>query len=210
MSNKIDVVVVDYNIGNVDSVVKAFKILNCKVVLSNKKEDILIAKKLVLPGQGSFDYGMNQLQVLDIKDLIVKRVLDNNIPILGICLGMQLFADIGYENSLNTKGLSFIPGEIKKLNTNLKLPHIGWNEVKIKKDDVIFSKIEDNKDFYFVHSYCFTAKKIEDVLTTSEYGSYSFTSGIMKENVLGFQFHPEKSSKIGAKLLSEILVWSHE
>ena len=205
MSNKIDVVVVDYNIGNVDSVVKAFKILNCKVVLSNKKEDILIAKKLVLPGQGSFDYGMNQLEVLDIKDLIVKRVLDNNIPILGICLGMQLFADIGYENLLNTKGLSFIPGEIKKLNTNLKLPHIGWNEVKIKKDDVIFSKIEDNKDFYFVHSYYFECKKIENILSTTNYG-YEFPSVVRKNNIFGVQFHPEKSLKNGIQLLKNFLL----
>jgi glutamine amidotransferase len=204
MSNKIDVVVVDYNIGNVDSVVKAFKILNCKVVLSNKKEDILIAKKLVLPGQGSFDYGMNQLEVLNIKDLIIKRVLDYNVPILGICLGMQLFADIGYENSLNTKGLGFISGEIKKLNTKLKLPHIGWNEIKIKKNDIILKNIEDNKDFYFVHSYYFECNDVKNILSTTDYG-YKFPSIIKKSNIFGVQFHPEKSLKNGIQLLKNFL-----
>jgi glutamine amidotransferase len=205
MTNKIDVVVVDYNIGNVDSVVKVFKILNCKVVLSKNKEDIILAKKIVLPGQGSFDYGMKQLEVLDIKDLIIKRVLDYNVPILGICLGMQLFADIGYENSLNTRGLGFISGEIKKLDTKLKLPHIGWNEVKIKKDDVIFSNIDDNRDFYFVHSYYFQCKNKENILSTSNYG-YEFPSIVRKNNIFGVQFHPEKSLKNGIQLLKNFLL----
>ena len=132
MSNH-EVVIIDYNTGNVDSLLKAVKITNKSAIISKNKNDILNCKKIILPGQGSFDYGMSQLNILNLKDIILKKVLEDQIPILGICLGMHLLGDIGYENNLKTQGFRLIGGEIKKIPTKLKLPHIGWNEVKFKK-----------------------------------------------------------------------------
>ena len=126
------------------------------------------------------------------------------IPVLGICLGMQILADIGYENQKKTKGLGLIKGEVKKIPTNLKLPHVGWNEVLIKKEDRIFSEIEDKKDFYFVHSYYFDCFNQEEVLSTTNY-DFNFPSIVGRDNIYGFQFHPEKSLKNGLKLLNNFL-----
>ena len=197
--NKLDVVVVDYKTGNVDSVLKAISMANKTVELSDKKDVILSAKKIILPGQGSFDYGMEQLLNLDLVNIITEQVTLKKIPVLGICLGMQILADIGYENQKKTKGLGLIKGEVKKIPTNLKLPHVGWNEVLIKKEDRIFSEIEDKKDFYFVHSYYFDCFNQEEVLSTTNY-DFNFPSIVGRDNIYGFQFHPEKSLKNGLKL----------
>ena len=202
--NKLDVVVVDYKTGNVDSVLKAISMANKTVELSDKKEVILSAKKIILPGQGSFDYGMEQLLNLDLVNIITEQVTLKKIPVLGICLGMQILADIGYENQKKTKGLGLIKGEVKRIPTNLKLPHVGWNEVLIKKEDRIFSEIEDKKDFYFVHSYYFDCFNQEEVLSTTNY-DFNFASIIGRDNIYGFQFHPEKSLKNGLKLLNNFL-----
>ena len=117
---------------------------------------------------------------------------------------MQILADIGYENQKKTKGLGLIKGEVKRIPTNLKLPHVGWNEVLIKKEDRIFSEIEDKKDFYFVHSYYFDCFNQEEVLSTTNY-DFNFASIIGRDNIYGFQFHPEKSLKNGLKLLNNFL-----
>ena len=202
--NKLDVVVVDYKTGNVDSVLKAISMANKTVELSDKKDVILSAKKIILPGQGSFDYGMEQLLNLDLVNIITEQVTLKKIPVLGICLGMQILADIGYENQKKTKGLGLIKGEVKKIPTNLKLPHVGWNEVLIKKEDRIFSEIEDKKDFYFVHSYYFDCFNQEEVLSTTNY-DFNFPSIVGRDNIYGFQFHPEKSLKNGLKLLNNFL-----
>ena len=202
--NKLDVVVVDYKTGNVDSVLKAISMANKTVELSDKKDVILSAKKIILPGQGSFDYGMEQLLNLDLVNIITEQVTLKKIPVLGICLGMQILADIGYENQKKTKGLGLIKGEVKRIPTNLKLPHVGWNEVLIKKEDRIFSEIEDKKDFYFVHSYYFDCFNQEEVLSTTNY-DFNFPSIVGRDNIYGFQFHPEKSLKNGLKLLNNFL-----
>ena len=195
---------VDYKTGNVDSVLKAISMANKTVELSDKKDVILSAKKIILPGQGSFDYGMEQLLNLDLVNIITEQVTLKKIPVLGICLGMQILADIGYENQKKTKGLGLIKGEVKKIPTNLKLPHVGWNEVLIKKEDRIFSEIEDKKDFYFVHSYYFDCFNQEEVLSTTNY-DFNFPSIVGRDNIYGFQFHPEKSLKNGLKLLNNFL-----
>jgi glutamine amidotransferase len=202
--NKLDVVVIDYNTGNVDSILKAISLNNKSVKLSNNKEVILSAKKIILPGQGAFDYGMEQLSNLDLVNTIIDQVILKKIPILGICLGMQILADFGYENKKKTKGLGLIKGEIKKIPTNLKLPHVGWNEVLIKKEDKIFYEIKDKKDFYFVHSYYFDCLNLDEVLSTSDY-NFNFPSTVGRDNIYGFQFHPEKSLKNGLKLLKNFL-----
>lgn len=198
-----DVAVIDYNTGNVDSVIKAIKLFDKTVELTNNNNIIENAKKIILPGQGSFDYGMKKLNELGLTELIKNKVLIKKTPILGICLGMQLLAEFGYENK-PTKGLGLIPGEIKKIPTDYKLPHIGWNEINFIQKENIISGIENNKDFYFVHSYFFDCKKSKHIIASSNYG-YKFPSIIKKENIVGFQFHPEKSLKNGLKLISNFL-----
>ena len=202
--SKYEIVIVDYNTGNVDSLLKAVKISNKSAVISNNKDDILNSKKIILPGQGSFDYGMSQLNNLEIKKIILEKILNGHTPILGICLGMQLLGNYGYENNLKTEGLGLISGEIKKIPTKIKLPHIGWNEVKFKKKDRVFKKIKNNKDFYFVHSYYFDCKNKDEILGTTYY-DFNFPSIIRRNNIYGFQFHPEKSLNNGLNLLNNFL-----
>ena len=202
-NKKYDVAIIDYNTGNVDSVIKAVKYFQKKVVLTNDKEIIKDSGKIILPGQGSFHYGIKELRKFDLIDLIKEKVLVKKTPILGICLGMQLFADFGYEKE-KTGGLGFIKGSVKKMKTELKLPHIGWNEVKYLREDKIFNEIENDKDFYFVHSYYFDCLDEEDKLATTNY-DFIFPSVVRKDNVIGFQFHPEKSLKNGLKLIDNFL-----
>ena len=202
-TNKYDVAIIDYNTGNVDSVLKAIKYFDKNVILTNDKDKINNSKRIILPGQGSFHFGIQELKKLDLIDLIKKKVLIEKTPILGICLGMQLFAEVGYEKK-ETEGLGFIRGSVKKITTNLKLPHIGWNEVNFIKKDDIFNDLESNKDFYFVHSFYFDCSNLENRLATTNY-DFTFPSIIRKNNVIGFQFHPEKSLKNGFKLLNNFL-----
>ena len=204
--NNYEIVIVDYNTGNVDSLLKAVKIFHKNAIISNRKEIIQNCKKLILPGQGSFDYGMEQLNKLEIKKIITEKVLNDNTPILGICLGMQLLGKYGYENNLKTEGLNLIEGEIKKIPSNVKLPHIGWNEVKFIKKDKVLNKIKNNKDFYFVHSYYFDCSDKNNILGITNY-DFIFPSIIKKKNVYGFQFHPEKSLNNGLNLLSNFLTF---
>jgi len=202
-TSKYDVAVIDYNTGNVDSVVKAIKFFDKNVILTNNKDDIKNSKRIILPGQGSFQFGIQELNRLNLIDLIRNRVLNDKIPILGICLGMQLFAEYGYENG-KTQGLGFIKGTVERIKTKLKLPHIGWNEVNFKKKNELFNGIENKKDFYFVHSYYFECLNSEDNLASTNY-DFEFSSIIRKNNVVGYQFHPEKSLKNGLKLLNNFL-----
>jgi glutamine amidotransferase len=201
--NKYDVAVIDYNTGNIDSVIKAIKYFNKSVILTNNQKDIDNSKRIILPGQGSFQFGMQQLEKLNLIDLIKKKALIDKIPTLGICLGMQLFADLGYEKE-KTAGLGFIKGEIKKISTSLKLPHIGWNEVSFEQKNDLFDDLENDKDFYFVHSYYFDCSKSKNILAKTSY-DFKFPSIIRDNNIVGFQFHPEKSLKNGFKLLNNFL-----
>ena len=201
--NNPEIVIIDYNTGNVDSVIKATKLFNSSVELTNNSKVIENAKKIILPGQGSFNYGMEQLHNLGLVNLIKDKVINKKTPILGICLGMQILANSGIENKY-TEGLGFIDGEIKKIPTKYKLPHIGWNEVSFTNTNKIFSNIENDKDFYFVHSYYFKCKNKENIIAASNYG-FEFPSIIQKDNILGFQFHPEKSLKNGLKLMSNFI-----
>ncbi len=202
-TNKYDVAVIDYNTGNVDSVIKAVKFFDKSVILTNDKTEIQNSKRIILPGQGSFHFGIQELKKLDLINLLKEKVLIEKIPILGICLGMQLFAEVGYEKQ-ESLGLGFINGSVKKIPTSLKLPHIGWNEVNFLKKDTLFNDLENNKDFYFVHSYYYECSDIKDKLATTNY-NFDFPSIVRKNNVVGFQFHPEKSLKNGLKLINNFL-----
>jgi imidazole glycerol-phosphate synthase subunit HisH len=201
--NNPEIVIIDYNTGNVDSIIKATKLFNPSVKLTSSYKVIENAKKIILPGQGSFNYGMEQLLNLGLVNLIKDKVINKKTPILGICLGMQILANSGIENK-HTEGLGFIDGEIKRIPTKYKLPHIGWNEVSFTNTNKRFSNIENDKDFYFVHSYYFECKNKENIIATSNYG-FEFPSIIQKDNILGFQFHPEKSLKNGLKLISNFI-----
>ena len=198
MSQKI--VIVDYKTSNLDSIFRATQKFESNCTVTNDSKVIAKADKLILPGQGSFFFGMKQINELGIRDVLIEKIKIEKKPTLGICLGMHLLADYGYEIQ-KTKGLSLIKGEVKKMRVNLKLPHIGWNEVSIKKDLDLFKNIQNNKDFYFVHSYEFCCENSKDIAGLSKYEN-NFNSVINFENIFGVQFHPEKSLKTGLELIN--------
>ena len=211
LNSEKNILIIDYQIGNVSSVINAVKKLGYKVKLSNKKDEFNKASHLILPGVGSFEAGMTNIVKSGIKDIIIDYVINKKIPILGICLGMQLFATEGSENAKGhqnktvTKGLNLIEGEVIKLESKSeKLPHIGWNTVNFKEKNHLNKDLDPSRDFYFVHSYCFKCKNDSEVLATTNYGSI-FTSIIKKNNIYGMQFHPEKSLDKGLTLLKNFL-----
>ncbi len=200
------VVIVDYNMGNLGSVERFFQECGANVKVSNNPKDLHTAEKIVLPGVGSFCSGMNNLNKLGFIEVLKKEVLVNRIPILGICLGMQLLADEGIEGG-SCLGLGFIPGKVVKLETKNNeevLPHVGWNEINIKKENDILRNIPDKTDFYFVHSYHFIPSDLNIVVTETNYCG-KFVSIIGKDNVFGVQFHPEKSIPYGFELIKNFL-----
>ncbi len=199
-----DIVVIDYNIGNVDSIISAIKILGYKPNLTNDKKTIEKSNKIILPGQGSFDYGMNQIKKLKIFETIFSKIQEEKTPTLGICLGMHLLADLGYENNKKTKGFGLIKGFVKKIDFEIKLPHMGWNENFFVKEDPILNGIKKNSDFYFAHSYYFDCNNEENIIANTIYGK-NFPSIIKKNHIYGVQFHPEKSLKNGLKILENFL-----
>ena len=191
------IAIVDYGIGNATSVKKAFDLLRIQTIITSTQADLQSADKILIPGVGSFGDAVDALHSLNIFQTIKDEVLLNKKPILGICLGMQLLADSS-EESVDKKGFGFIQGSCKKFDIELKVPHVGWNNIT-HNDSILFQNIPNNSDFYFVHSYHF------DILTNEksshlEYG-YEFTSSIEKENIFGVQFHPEKSQQYGLELL---------
>ena len=202
MSKKI--LIVDYKTGNVDSIIKAVKIAGYDVIFSSEKKDFDYISKIILPGQGAYDYAMSQLDKLDLRKKIVEYAA-KGMPILGICLGMQILSDYGSENN-NSKGLGLIEGNVEILNdVPNKLPHLGWNSVKFEdKKNKLFINVPDERDFYFIHSYYFNCKNKKDILATSKY-NIEFPAIINNNLIFGVQFHPEKSHKNGLKLIENFL-----
>jgi len=208
--------IVDYGTGNLNSVSKALEAASTKISkkinikISNKPKDILDSDKIVLPGQGSYrQCALGVKNIPGLWDSINEFVLIKKKPILGICVGMQLFSDQGFEEEV-TKGFGWIKGSVKKIeldNKNLKLPHMGWNEVNIVKKNNLFLDIKNLSHFYFVHSYAFEMEDINNVICTTDYEKL-VVAAILKDNILGTQFHPEKSQENGIKLLSNFLDWN--
>ena len=199
------VIVIDYKMGNLGSVRRSLEECGANVLISQNPEDLKEASHIVLPGVGAFHTGMTNLEregwIAPIKDAI-----KSGTPLLGICLGMQLLAEKGNEGSA-CEGLGFLGGEVKRLqskNSEEKIPHVGWNEVYPTKQNRLFQGIPSGTDFYFVHSYCF---KVSDEDREMAYTPYCgrFTSAVMEDNIFGVQFHPEKSSKPGLRLLKNFL-----
>ncbi|OGM96133.1 MAG: imidazole glycerol phosphate synthase, glutamine amidotransferase subunit [Candidatus Yanofskybacteria bacterium RIFCSPHIGHO2_02_FULL_38_22b] len=198
------VVIVDYKMGNVASVKKAFEKLGARVKISSTKNDIGSAQYIVLPGVGAFGEGISNLKKLGLIDILSKSVLKKRVPFLGICIGMQLLADTGYEFGKHD-GLGWIKGETIKLKST-NLPHIGWNNIKTKSNK-LFSDLPDN-NFYFVHSYFLKPADKSIVTSTCNYDQV-FSSSIQKDNIFATQFHPEKSQLAGLKVLDNFLSYTH-
>ena len=197
------ITIVDYGVGNLISIKNMLKKGGIESKISSEKEDVLNADKLILPGVGSFDYGMKQLRMAGLADILNERVLNKKVPILGLCLGVQLLTGSSEEG--NEKGLGWIKGKTvafdkSKLSSSEKIPHMGWAEVKDFQQSKLFTGMYEEPRFYFVHSFHLQLENEADKLASSRYG-YDFTAGIEHDNILGVQFHPEKSHKFGMKLL---------
>ena len=209
------IAIIDYGSGNLRSVAKAFENannnlkLNSKIIVTSEPSIIEKSDKVILPGQGSFkDCYLGIKKIKGLNEALNEFVLVKKKPIFGICVGMQLFAKVGYESE-ETKGFGWIDGVVKKINNinrSLKLPHMGWNEIEIKKDFFLFSGIENKSHMYFVHSYEFLTKEKDCIVATTKYGN-SIVVAVNKKNIFGTQFHPEKSQKNGIKLLENFLKW---
>ena len=207
--------VIDYGSGNLRSAAKALEVANknlntnSKIVITSDPKVIRKSNKIILPGQGSFrDCFLGIKKINGLVDTLNDFVLVQKKPIFGICIGMQLFAKIGYE-SKETKGFGWIDGIVKKINNinrTLKLPHMGWNQIEFKKDFSLFSGIENQSHMYFVHSYELLTKQKDCIVATTNYGN-SIIVAVAKDNIFGTQFHPEKSQKNGLKLLENFLKW---
>lgn len=198
------IVIIDYGMGNLRSVYNKFKRLGVNCIISSKHEDIESAEKLILPGVGHFRYGMENLQKLDLITLLIKKVIDEKTPILGICLGTQLFCSHSEEG--NCVGLGWLDAEVVKFKVSdtlkYKVPHMGWNDVKVLQTNSIDRVINTDDKFYFVHSYHLRCNNPSDVWMTTEY-DYEFVSAVHKDNIYGTQFHPEKSHDAGYELLKK-------
>lgn len=197
-------IIIDYKAGNVRSIQNMLKKIGYKSIISDKVKDIENADKLILPGVGAFDYGMEQLEKSELIPVLNKKVLKDKIPILGICLGVQLFTKGSIEG--HKKGLGWFDAETvafdkTKLPKNYKIPHMGWNEIIYNQNSKLFQNLHETPPrFYFVHSYHLKANNENDILATTSYG-YEFTVGLEKDNIIGVQFHPEKSQKFGMQVL---------
>jgi len=205
-----NVTIVDYNSGNISSVINSFKEVakeKIRIEVSSNLDKIKSSDKIVLPGQGSFKSCVDALNSIDgLVDTLNEFTIINKKPLLGICVGLQMFADVGYEET-ETKGLGWISGKVSKIdnqNGKFKLPHIGWNELNIVKDSQIFKDIKDKSHMYFVHSYEFIPEDKDVISATTDYSS-NIVCSVEKENIFGTQFHPEKSDKEGLKLIDNFL-----
>jgi len=202
-----NVTIIDYGAGNLGSIRNMFKHIGIKSVISSEIRDVQKAEKLILSGVGAFDNGMKELNNLNLISVLNEKVIDEKVPILGICLGMQLFTKSSEEGNLS--GLSWLDAVTVKFKSNnesnkLKIPHMGWNLINIQKNSLLFNDMPDELRFYFVHSYHLACSEQKDVLCSTYYG-HNFVSGVEKENIFGVQFHPEKSHKFGMKLLKNFL-----
>jgi len=197
----LSVTIIDYGLGNINAFANIYKYLNVEFIIGKSSEDINSAERLILPGVGSFDYAMKQLKNSDILDTLNFVVLKKKIPVLGVCVGMQIMANSSEEGT--RPGLSWIEANVSKFSIpengpRFPLPHMGWNDVEIKKSK-LFKNI-NSPLFYFLHSYHFSNVDESDVIGITEY-TESFVSAINKDNIYGVQFHPEKSHNAGLQLL---------
>ena len=204
------VTIVDYKSGNISSVINSFKEVakdKVNIEVTSDLNKIQSSDKVVLPGQGSFKNCIDALNKINgLINALNEFAINKKKPVLGICVGLQMFADFSYEET-KTNGLGWISGNVSKINNQegkYKLPHIGWNQIEIVKDSKIFKDIENKSHMYFVHSYEFIPKDKNVISATTEYSS-NIVCSVEKENIFGTQFHPEKSDKLGLKMIDNFL-----
>ena len=204
MASKI--VIVNYGMGNLNSVKKMMDRMNGNAIISAEPEDIANCQKIILPGVGHFGKAMENLKKLNLTDVLHEAVLVEKKPVLGICLGMQLMAKSSEEG--DSEGLGWFDAEVKKFSISdtikYKVPHIGWNRIEIKDNCALMSDVPDLSEFYFSHSYHLITDQRSDVVNETKYG-YTFVSAIAKDNMFGVQYHPEKSHDAGAQLLKNFI-----
>ena len=198
------IAIINYGLGNIKAFGNVYNKLNIPFSIATKSEDLKNATKIILPGVGDFDWAMERLEKSGMRETLDELVLERHLPVLGICVGMQILAKSSEEGNL--PGLGWIDAKVKKFDTALfkqktKIPHMGWNDVKPVKNSGLFKDLETNALFYFLHSYYFECHKNEDVLAVADYGG-QFTCAAKAENIYGVQFHPEKSHQYGIQLLN--------
>ena len=205
-----NVTIVDYQSGNISSVINSFKQVGKNKInleVTSDLNKIKLSDKLILPGQGSFKSCVDSLNSINgLVDALKEFAITNKKPLLGICVGLQMFADVGYEEA-ETKGLGWISGKVSKIdnqNGKFKLPHIGWNEIEIQKESKIFKDIKNKSHMYFVHSYEFIPEDKSVISATTDYSS-KIVCSIERDNLFGTQFHPEKSDKTGLNMIKNFL-----
>lgn len=200
------VTIIDYGMGNLGSVANMIKRIGHQSEITSDISSILSAKKIILPGVGNFDKAMQNIKSLGLYDIIKEKAINKKTPFLGICLGMQLLCRKSEEG--DNPGLGLIDAEVKRFSFNegqkQKIPHMGWNMVKLHKENLLFLNMYEYPRFYFVHSYHVVCNELNDVLTTTHYG-YDFHSSFAHSNIIGVQFHPEKSHKFGILLLKNFV-----
>jgi len=191
------IAIVNYGVGNIKSILKAIELVGGRAVVTRDPDDIEKAKGIVLPGVGAFKTAMENMREIE------KMIRETDVPVLGICLGMQLFATESEEKGIH-RGLNVIPGRVVRFPKEVgKIPHMGWNKIKIVKNHRILKGVKDNSYVYFVHSY-YMITEDEYVLTKTEY-TIEFASGVFRDNFVGFQFHPEKSGRTGLKIIKNFV-----
>jgi glutamine amidotransferase len=203
------IVIIDYGVGNLGSVENMLKKIGVGAKVTSEAAEIENAEKLILPGVGAFDHGMKSLNERGLPEVLNRKVIDEKTPILGLCLGMQLFAKTSEEGKL--PGLGWLNARIvrfdfKGADLRLKVPHMGWNTIRISKPHPVLEGFDEESRFYFVHSYHMMCGDAADVLAFTDYHA-SFPSVVGRDNIVGVQFHPEKSHKFGMKLLRNFAEW---
>jgi imidazole glycerol-phosphate synthase subunit HisH len=197
------ITIIDYGLGNIRAFANVYERLNIPVSVANTADDLKDAIKIILPGVGAFDHAMSKLHHSGMRETLDKLVLDHQVPVLGICVGMQILAKSSDEGIL--PGLAWIDGTVKKfdvsvLNSKTQLPHMGWNTIHPNHGNPLLVNFDNNSRFYFLHSYYFQCNNQNDTIATTEYG-IRYTSAVNNKNIFGVQFHPEKSHQWGIQLL---------
>lgn len=198
------ITIVDYGLGNIRAFVNVYDRLNVKTKIAHSKDDLKDAQKIILPGVGAFDYAMSQLNASGMRDELEYQVLENKVPVMGICVGMQMLSKRSEEGRL--EGLNWIDGEAKLFDVSLipyktQLPHMGWNSISVTKENDLLKDFNKSSRFYFLHSYYFYCNNKENVIAETQYGA-QYASAVRKDNIYGIQFHPEKSHNNGITLLN--------